>query len=81
IVGANAFSHSSGIHQDGMLKNKNTYEIMTPESIGLKNQALNLTSRSGRAAVKSHMDTMGYKEEEYNLDALYEDFLKLADRK
>ncbi|MCF9378531.1 2-isopropylmalate synthase, partial [Vibrio parahaemolyticus] len=57
IVGANAFSHSSGIHQDGMLKNKNTYEIMTPESIGLKNQALNLTSRSGRAAVKSHMDS------------------------
>lgn len=81
IVGANAFSHSSGIHQDGMLKNKNTYEIMTPESIGLKNQALNLTSRSGRAAVKSHMDSMGYNENEYNLDALYEDFLKLADRK
>lgn len=66
IVGANAFSHSSGIHQDGMLKNKNTYEIMTPESIGLKNQALNLTSRSGRAAVKSHMDSMGYNENEYN---------------
>ncbi|MBD0787383.1 2-isopropylmalate synthase [Vibrio sp. Y2-5] len=81
IVGANAFSHSSGIHQDGMLKNKNTYEIMTPESIGLKNQALNLTSRSGRAAVKSHMDSMGYNENEYNLNALYEDFLKLADRK
>ncbi|QUJ67812.1 2-isopropylmalate synthase [Photobacterium sp. GJ3] len=81
IVGANAFSHSSGIHQDGMLKNKNTYEIMTPESIGLKNQALNLTSRSGRAAVKSHMDTMGYTEGDYNLDTLYADFLKLADRK
>ncbi|MEZ9335754.1 2-isopropylmalate synthase, partial [Vibrio sp. 10N.286.51.A4] len=70
IVGANAFSHSSGIHQDGMLKNKNTYEIMTPESIGLKNKALNLTSRSGRAAVKSHMDAMGYKDNEYNLDSL-----------
>ncbi|EKO3675458.1 2-isopropylmalate synthase [Vibrio metschnikovii] len=81
IVGANAFSHSSGIHQDGVLKNKNTYEIITPESIGLKNQALNLTSRSGRAAVKSHMESMGYHEHEYNLDALYEDFLKLADRK
>ncbi len=81
IVGANAFSHSSGIHQDGMLKNKNTYEIMTPESIGLQNQALNLTSRSGRAAVKSHMDRMGYNENEYDLDTLYEDFLKLADRK
>ncbi|HIF9154211.1 TPA: 2-isopropylmalate synthase [Photobacterium damselae] len=81
IVGTNAFSHSSGIHQDGMLKNKNTYEIMTPESIGLKNQSLNLTSRSGRAAVKSHMDQLGYSEQEYNLDTLYQDFLKLADRK
>ncbi|KXF80311.1 2-isopropylmalate synthase [Enterovibrio coralii] len=81
IVGTNAFSHSSGIHQDGMLKNKNTYEIMTPESIGLGQKALNLTSRSGRAAVKSHMDTMGYSESDYNLDTLYESFLKLADRK
>ncbi|PSU93281.1 2-isopropylmalate synthase [Photobacterium kishitanii] len=81
IVGGNAFSHSSGIHQDGMLKNKNTYEIMTPNSIGLKNQALNLTSRSGRAAVKSHMNTLGYTEHEYDLDKLYADFLKLADRK
>ncbi|CZF84026.1 2-isopropylmalate synthase [Grimontia celer] len=81
IVGTNAFSHSSGIHQDGMLKNKNTYEIMTPESIGLGQKALNLTSRSGRAAVKSHMDTMGYSDDDYNLDNLYESFLKLADRK
>lgn len=81
VVGSNAFSHSSGIHQDGVLKNKNTYEIMTPESIGLKNQALNLTSRSGRAAVKSHMDAMGYNDNEYKLDELYADFLKLADRK
>ncbi|MCD9537978.1 2-isopropylmalate synthase [Photobacterium carnosum] len=81
IVGSNAFSHSSGIHQDGMLKNKNTYEIMTPTSIGLKNQALNLTSRSGRAAVKSHMDTLGYTEHEYDRDKLYTDFLSLADRK
>ncbi|PSW00852.1 2-isopropylmalate synthase [Photobacterium lipolyticum] len=81
IVGANAFSHSSGIHQDGMIKNKNTYEIMTPESIGLKNQALNLTSRSGRAAVKNHMDALGYTEKDYNLDTLYTDFLKLTDRK
>lgn len=54
---------------------------MTPESIGLKNQALNLTSRSGRAAVKSHMDALGYTEKEYSLDKLYADFLKLADRK
>ncbi|MFD2176428.1 2-isopropylmalate synthase [Veronia pacifica] len=81
VVGANAFSHSSGIHQDGVLKNKKTYEIMTPESIGLNNKALNLTSRSGRAAVKSHMDTLGYTDSDYNLDTLYESFLKLADRK
>ena len=74
IVGANAFSHSSGIHQDGMLKNKNTYEIMTPESIGLGQKALNLTSRSGRAAVKNHMDLLGYTEAEYDLDSLYQSF-------
>ncbi len=81
IVGANAFNHSSGIHQDGMLKNKNTYEIMTPESIGLGQKALNLTSRSGRAAVKNHMSLMGYKETEYELEPLYHAFLKLADKK
>ncbi|OEF53097.1 2-isopropylmalate synthase, partial [Enterovibrio norvegicus] len=81
IVGTNAFSHSSGIHQDGMIKNKNTYEIMTPQSIGLGQKALNLTSRSGRAAVKNHMDTMGYSDTDYDLDSLYQSFLKLADRK
>ena len=81
IVGDNAFSHSSGIHQDGMLKNKNTYEIMSPETIGLKKEKLNLTARSGRAAVKNHMEEMGYQECDYDLDKLYESFLKLADKK
>lgn len=81
IVGDNAFSHSSGIHQDGMLKNKNTYEIMSPETIGLKKEKLNLTARSGRAAVKGHMADMGYTEQDYDLDKLYEAFLKLADKK
>ncbi len=81
IVGANAFNHSSGIHQDGMLKNKNTYEIMTPSSIGLAPKTLNLTSRSGRAAVKDHMTLMGYQEEDYDLNSLYDAFLKLADKK
>ncbi|MFQ1013915.1 2-isopropylmalate synthase [Avibacterium paragallinarum] len=81
IVGSNAFAHSSGIHQDGMMKNKNTYEIMSPETIGLKKEKLNLTARSGRAAVKNHMDSMGYQENEYDLDKLYEAFLKLADKK
>ena len=81
IVGDNAFSHSSGIHQDGMLKNKNTYEIMSPETIGLKKEKLNLTARSGRAAVKGHMADMGYTEQDYDLDKLYDAFLKLADKK
>ncbi|MGV3345396.1 2-isopropylmalate synthase [Enterobacteriaceae bacterium LUAb1] len=81
IIGANAFAHSSGIHQDGVLKNRENYEIMTPEAIGLNQIQLNLTSRSGRAAVKHRMEEMGYKESEYNLDTLYAAFLKLADKK
>ena len=64
-----------------MLKNKNTYEIMSPETIGLKKEKLNLTARSGRAAVKGHMADMGYTEQDYDLDKLYEAFLKLADKK
>ncbi|AKP34279.1 2-isopropylmalate synthase [Yersinia aleksiciae] len=81
IVGSNAFAHSSGIHQDGVLKNRENYEIMTPESIGLKQVQLNLTSRSGRAAVKHRMEEMGYQDKDYNLDSLYDAFLKLADKK
>lgn len=81
IIGSNAFAHSSGIHQDGVLKNRSNYEIMTPESIGLKEVQLNLTSRSGRAAVKHRMEEMGYQESDFNLDQLYTDFLKLADKK
>lgn len=81
VVGSNAFAHSSGIHQDGVLKNRENYEILTPESIGLHKIQLNLTSRSGRAAVKHRMEEMGYKESDYNLDTLYDAFLKLADKK
>lgn len=81
VVGANAFAHSSGIHQDGVLKNRQNYEIMTPETIGLKGVQLNLTSRSGRAAVKHRMQEMGYQESDYSLDELYDAFLKLADKK
>ncbi|MGO3396049.1 MAG: alpha-isopropylmalate synthase regulatory domain-containing protein, partial [Serratia proteamaculans] len=81
IVGSNAFAHSSGIHQDGVLKNRENYEIMSPQTIGLKDVQLNLTSRSGRAAVKHRMEEMGYKEQDYNLDNLYAAFLKLADKK
>ena len=81
VVGSNAFAHSSGIHQDGVLKNRENYEILTPESIGLNQVQLNLTSRSGRAAVKHRMEEMGYKESDYSLDSLYDAFLKLADKK
>lgn len=81
VVGSNAFAHSSGIHQDGVLKNRENYEILTPESIGLNKIQLNLTSRSGRAAVKHRMEEMGYKECDYDLDMLYDAFLKLADKK
>ncbi|URJ23109.1 2-isopropylmalate synthase [Blochmannia endosymbiont of Camponotus sp. C-003] len=81
IVGSNAFSHSAGIHQDGILKNRENYEIMTPETIGLKDFKLNLTSRSGRAAVKYHMKTMGYQDSDYDMDKLYDVFLELADKK
>ena len=81
IVGANAFSHSSGIHQDGVLKAQNTYEIMTPESVGINKNSLNLTSRSGRHVIKHRMHELGYKDNDYNMDRLYSSFLKLADKK
>ena len=81
IVGANAFSHSSGIHQDGVLKALNTYEIMTPESVGINKNNLNLTSRSGRHVIKHRLTELGYKESDYQLDAIYDAFVKLADKK
>ncbi len=81
IVGTNAFSHSSGIHQDGVLKSQQTYEIMTPESVGIKTNQLNLTSRSGRHVIKHRMAELGYSETDYDLDSLYSSFLKLADKK
>jgi 2-isopropylmalate synthase len=81
IVGGNAFSHSSGIHQDGMLKANNTYEIMTPESVGIAKTKLNLTSRSGRHVINHRMESLGYKESDYDIEELYADFLTLADKK
>ncbi len=81
IVGSNAFSHSSGIHQDGVLKNKDTYEIITPESVGFNTNNLNLTARSGRHVIKHRLEAMGYKEDTYNLDTVYAKFLELADMK
>ncbi|QJC31506.1 2-isopropylmalate synthase [Enterobacteriaceae endosymbiont of Donacia tomentosa] len=81
IVGKNAFSHSSGIHQDGILKNKKTYEILDPKFIGVNETEFNLTSKSGRAAVKYHMELMGYKSNTYDINKLYNNFIKLADKK
>ncbi|MCK4542879.1 MAG: 2-isopropylmalate synthase [Spirochaetales bacterium] len=81
IVGSNAFAHSAGIHQDGVLKNRQTYEIMTPESIGLTENSFNLTSRSGRHVIKHRLELLGYEESEYDLDEIYNDFLSLADQK
>ncbi len=81
IVGANAFSHSSGIHQDGVLKAQNTYEIMTPESVGINKNSLNLTSRSGRHVIKHRMQELGYQDHEFDMGRLYKAFLELADKK
>jgi len=81
IVGSNAFAHSSGIHQDGVLKAKNTYEIMTPQSIGLKENRMNLTSRSGSNMVKTRLADLGYGEGTYDIDAIYARFKALADQK
>lgn len=81
IVGRNAFAHSSGIHQDGVLKNMSTYEIIDPHDIGLDGNAIVLTARSGRAALKNRLEAIGVKVEGKKLDAMYTDFLKLADKK
>ena len=81
IVGSNAFSHSSGIHQDGVLKNKNTYEIITPESVGYNSNNLNMTARSGRHVIKHRLELLGYTADQYNLDDVYKRFLELADKK
>ncbi len=81
VVGSNAFSHSSGIHQDGVLKARKTYEIMTPRSVGLKDSRMMLTSRSGSHMVLSRLVGLGYKKEEVELKAFYDRFIELADKK
>lgn len=81
VVGSNAFAHSSGIHQDGMLKDKKTYEIMTPESVGLKENQMNLTSRSGSHMVKSRLADLGYRESDVDIKDFYLRFIELADKK
>lgn len=81
IVGANAFAHSSGIHQDGFLKNAENYEIINPADVGAPTSSIILTARSGRAALKHRLDMLGYQPTKPELDQLYENFLLLADEK
>ena len=81
IVGKNAFAHSSGIHQDGVLKNVSTYEIIDPKDIGLDNNSIVLTARSGHAALKFRLEALGVKLSDERLDAVYQEFLRLADKK
>lgn len=81
IVGANAFAHSSGIHQDGVLKKRDTYEIIDPADVGAGQSQIVLTARSGHAALKHRLEELGYALEGDALDQIYEAFLNLADKK
>ena len=81
IVGANAFAHASGIHQDGLLKDKTTYEIMRPESIGLGKSTMVMGKLSGRHAFRQHLEDRGYKLTEDELNKAFERFKRLADQK
>ena len=80
IVGANAFAHSSGIHQDGVIKNRETYEIMDPEDVGVTESAIVLTARSGRAALAYRAKKIGYELTKVQLDVAYAQFLNVADK-
>ncbi len=81
IVGSNAFSHSSGIHQDGVLKDRTTYEIMKPEELGIKQQTIVLTARSGRAALRHRLQELGFTLEAQIFERVYNRFIDVADRK
>ncbi len=81
VVGRNAFAHSSGIHQDGVLKNRESYEIMDPTDVGIDKNSILLTARSGRAALKHRLSVLGVEVDNGKLDEIYEKFLKLADKK
>jgi len=81
IVGSNAFSHASGIHQDGVLKERETYEIIDPEIVGIPHSMIILSARSGRHALKHRLEELGYQVEKGELDEVYNRFLKLADQK
>ena len=81
IVGANAFAHSSGIHQDGFLKNKENYEIINPEHVGLKSSSIDLTARSGRAALTHRLKLLGFSFSKVEMETIYIKFIELADKK
>jgi len=81
IVGANAFAHSSGIHQDGVLKERTTFEIMSPRDVGLDDTEIVLTARSGRHALRHRLEELGYHLSQEDLDKAYERFLEIADKK
>lgn len=81
IVGSNAFAHSSGIHQDGILKDRSTYEIMKPEDVGIKEHTMVLTARSGRAAVRHKLKDLGFDLEKETFERIFQRFINVADRK
>ncbi|HKJ42323.1 MAG TPA: 2-isopropylmalate synthase, partial [Sunxiuqinia sp.] len=81
IVGRNAFAHSSGIHQDGVLKNRENYEIIDPTDVGINESSIVLTARSGHAALKHRLEVMGFELSKEELDEVYQKFLDLADKK
>ena len=81
IVGANAFAHSSGIHQDGFLKKRENYEIINPEDVGLKASSIDLTARSGRAALKHRLELLGFSFSKVELETIYINFIEMADEK
>ena len=80
VVGANAFAHSSGIHQDGVIKQRETYEIMDPHDVGVTQSAIVLTARSGRAALAYRAKNIGFELDKLQLDIVYKEFLKVADQ-
>jgi len=81
IVGENAFAHESGIHQDGVLKNRQTYEIMTPESVGIPENKIVLGRHSGRHGLKARLQELGYTVSDEELQKIYDAFIELADKK